>query len=131
MSNDRAGSSVGVVARYFEMWNTGDASIADEVLSADWVDHAHPEVTGPADVRRAVESVRRTRPDLRFDIESILGDGDLVAAVGEISHSPSNDSEERAANGGSPDAARSRLVWVVRLRDGRMTDMRTYRENLA
>lgn len=46
-----------VVQRYFQMWNTGDTSIAPEVLSPDWADHAHPEVSGPADVQRAVTQI--------------------------------------------------------------------------
>jgi ketosteroid isomerase-like protein len=105
-----------VVARYFQMWNTGDPAIALEVLSPDWVDHAHPEVTGPAGVQRAVESIRAGRPDLRFHIDNFLDDGDLIAAVGSV----------RRADG-----PETRLVWLVRVKDGRMTEMWTYRENTA
>ena len=42
-----------IAARYFEMWNTGDSSIAAEILSPGWVDHAHPEAGGPDAVRLA------------------------------------------------------------------------------
>jgi ketosteroid isomerase-like protein len=103
-----------VVARYFEMWNDGDGSIAADVLSPDWVDHAHPEVVGPEGVRRAVDSLRAAQPDLRFRIDAILGDGDLVAAVGSA-----------VRNG---DIAWTRLVWLVRIEDGRMAEMWTYRD---
>ena len=34
-----------IVRRYIEMWNTGNAAIADAVLAPTYVDHAHPEVT--------------------------------------------------------------------------------------
>jgi hypothetical protein len=34
-----------IAARFLEMWSTGGSSIAAEILSPDWVDHAHPEVT--------------------------------------------------------------------------------------
>src|SRR6266508_5743639 len=71
-----------VVARYFDMWNTGDTSIADQILHPDWTDHAHPEVAGPEGVQRAVQTIRAARPGLHFDIHSILGEDDLVAAVG-------------------------------------------------
>jgi hypothetical protein len=111
-----AGSPKDVVARYFRMWNTGDPAIAPEVLSAGWVDHAHPEVTGPADVQRAVERLRATQPDLRFHIDAILGDGELIAAVGGV---------RRVAGAESP---AGRLIWLVRLEEGRMTEMWTFRE---
>ena len=104
-----------VANHYFEMWNTGDTSIAPEVLSPDWTDHAHPDVSRPADVQRAVEQTRTARPGLRFRIETILGDGDLLSVIGGVGH------ESR------PGEMDSRLIWLIRLADGRMTEMWTYR----
>jgi predicted SnoaL-like aldol condensation-catalyzing enzyme len=106
------GSADSVIARYFDMWNTGDVTIAEQVLHPDWVDHAHPEVAGVAGVQQSVQRVRAARPDLRFTIHSVLGDGDLIAAVGSAGPLPS----------GSP----GQLVWLVRLVDGRMAEMWTY-----
>ena len=83
-------------ARYFEMWNTGESSIASGNLSPGWVDHAHPEVTGPDGVRLAVERTRAAQPDLQFHIEAVLGDGDLVAVVG----SPGSESQPGPHRGG-------------------------------
>jgi len=98
-----------VVARYFDMWNTGDTTIAEQILHPD---HAHPEVTGAAGVRQAVQAIRAARPDLHFTIHSILGDDDLVAAVGSVGQQP----------GGSP----GQLVWLFRLVDGLLAEMWTY-----
>lgn len=106
-----------VVARYFEMWNTGDSAIAHEVLSPDWVDHAHPEVVGPQGVQQAVENIRAAQPNLHFHIEALLADGDLVAAVGSVGPRP-----------GTADSA-TRLIWLVRLVEGRMAEMWTYRND--
>jgi predicted SnoaL-like aldol condensation-catalyzing enzyme len=103
-----------VVARYFDMWNTGDTTAADKILHPDWVDHAHPEVTGPEGVRQAVESIRAARPDLHFTIHTILGAGELVAAVGSVG---------RAAN------PPGHLVWLIRIIDGLMVEMWTYHQN--
>jgi hypothetical protein len=104
-----------LVMRYFEMWNGGDSVVAFDILHRDWTDHAHPEVRGPAAVQHAVERVRTAQPDLRFDIHALLGDGALVAAVGEVVFTP-----------GSATAP-SRLIWLVRIQDDRMAEMWTYR----
>jgi hypothetical protein len=103
VTSDTAPISQQIAARYFEMWNTGDSAIAAEILSPGWVDHAHPEVTGPRDVKPAVEQTREAQPDLRFHIEAILGDGDLVAVVGTASRGP------------HPSPAATRLIWLVRV----------------
>ncbi len=99
-------------ARQFEMWNTGDASAAERILSPGWVDHAHPEVTGPEGVREAIERIRGARPDLRFRIDAVLGEGDLVAVVGSA--------------GRGQDADGAPLVWLIRAEDGRLAEMWTY-----
>jgi hypothetical protein len=49
-------------------------------------------------------------------IDAILGDGDLVAAVGA------------ASRGLRADEGATRLVWLIRLKDGQMTEIWTYRD---
>ncbi|MEV4514427.1 nuclear transport factor 2 family protein [Dactylosporangium sp. NPDC049525] len=105
-------SNAKVVARYFDMWNTGDVAVAAEILHPDWVDHAHPEVAGVAGVQQSVQAVRAARPDLQFTVHSILGDDDLVAVVGSVG---------QPADGGP-----GNLVWLVRLVDGLMAELWTY-----
>jgi predicted SnoaL-like aldol condensation-catalyzing enzyme len=95
-----------VVKRYFEMWNTGDVGIARKVLSPRWVDHAHPEVVGVAGVVEAVTAIRAGSPRVRFVVEAVLGNGDLVAAVGRVGP--------------------ARLIWLVRIEGGLMAEMWTY-----
>ncbi|MFI5774378.1 nuclear transport factor 2 family protein [Streptomyces sp. NPDC051658] len=106
-----------VAQRYFQMWNTGDTSIAPEVLSPDWADHAHPEVTGPAGFQRAVTHTHASRPGLRLHIDTILGTDDLLSAVGGVGH------ESR------PGTIDSHLIWLIRLLDGQMAEMWTYRRS--
>lgn len=116
MNRDVHQSARHIAMRYFEMWNTGDSSIADEILSPDWIDHAHPEVTGPEGVKQAVERVRTVQPDLRFQIGSVLGEGDLVAVVGSV------------GNGPQDNPAATRLIWLIRLQGDRLAEMWTYRD---
>jgi ketosteroid isomerase-like protein len=105
-----------VVARYFEMWNTGDSSVVSEILSPHWADHAHPEVTGYNAVREAVSKIRAAQPGLTFRIETIFREGDLVAALGHVSTGPDEDQPA------------SRLMWLIRMDDGRMAEMWTFRD---
>ena len=97
-----------MVRRYIEMWNTGNVALADEVLAATWVDHAHPEVTGPDSVKQTIATVRSAFPDLRITIESIVGEGDLVALRGTVRRE-----------------VISRVMWFVRVADGKMAEMWT------
>lgn len=74
------GANKALVRRYVELWNTGNLALADEVLAADFVDHAHPEFTpGPDSVKQAVKDFRTSFPDAQITIEHILCEGDMVA----------------------------------------------------
>jgi len=110
--DDRPSAPRRLATRYFEMWNSGDASAAERILSPSWVDHAHPEVAGPQGVREAIERIRGAQPDLRFRIDAILGEGDLVAVVGNA--------------GRGQDADGASLVWLIRVQDGLLAEMWTY-----
>ncbi|HEX6484462.1 MAG TPA: ester cyclase [Ktedonobacteraceae bacterium] len=69
-----------LVSRYVELWNTGNLALADEVLAADFVDHAHPEFTPGADsVKQAVIDFRIGFPDAHVTIEHMMSEGDMVA----------------------------------------------------
>lgn len=102
-----------VVRRYFEMWNSGDTAIAGEVLAAGWIDHAHPEVTGPEGVAQTVARTRSALPDFRITIETLLGEGDHVAARGRITRTQQGQ------------VITSHVLWLIRLEDGRMAEMWT------
>ena len=102
-----------LVRRYLEMWNTGHVELADEVLAPTWIDHAHPEVTGPESVKQAVSRIRAAFPDFRLAIESIVSEDDLVALRGTI---------QRTQQGKE---GVSRVMWFVRLANGKMVEMWT------
>lgn len=73
-------ASKALVRRHVELWNTGRLTIADEVLAADSVDHAHPEfMAGPASVKQAVMDFRTSFPDAQVTMEHLLCEKDLVA----------------------------------------------------
>ena len=49
---DRLEANKKLVRRYFEMWNTGQGSAADELLAPTYVEHAHPGASQRKDRRR-------------------------------------------------------------------------------
>jgi predicted SnoaL-like aldol condensation-catalyzing enzyme len=81
----RAAANESLVRRYYEMWNTGDASVATALLCAAYLDHAHPETLGPAAFRSLVPRYRAANPDARMRIEIAASDDELVAVRNTIS----------------------------------------------
>lgn len=81
----RAAANIVLVQRYFEMWNTGDGAVADTVLGATYLDHAHPEVLGPAALRSLVPRFRAANPGARMTIEIAAADEERVAVRNTIS----------------------------------------------
>jgi predicted SnoaL-like aldol condensation-catalyzing enzyme len=86
-SGPRVDANKAVVQRYFEMWNSGDGSVADAVLGPTYLDHAHPEVIGPAAVRSLVPRFHSANPETRMTIAFAAADADFVAVRNTISRS--------------------------------------------
>jgi predicted SnoaL-like aldol condensation-catalyzing enzyme len=95
------------------MWNTGNVALADEVLAPTYRDHAHPEVTGTESVKQSLLKVRESFPDFQITVDQIIGEGELVAVRATI----------RRTQQGKENA--SRVMWFVRLEDGKMVDLWT------
>jgi hypothetical protein len=68
-----------IVRRYVELWNTGNTALADDILSPTYVDHAHPEVSGPESVKQALQQTRTAFPGFASSIDSLIGERDMVA----------------------------------------------------
>jgi steroid delta-isomerase-like uncharacterized protein len=68
---------------YAEVWERGHLEVAHEVFAEDYVRHElrpGEALRGPAGQAKIAEDFRRAFPDLRFEVELVLGDSDLVAA---------------------------------------------------
>ena len=74
-------SNEAMVRRFFEdLWNTGNLDVAEELVAADHVHHVgDQELHGPDGVKGAVVWLRTAFPDLRFDIDDLVSEGDRVA----------------------------------------------------
>jgi predicted SnoaL-like aldol condensation-catalyzing enzyme len=99
-----------LVERYFDMWNTGNGSVADAVLGATYLDHAHPEVLGPAALRSLVPRFHAANPDARMTIELAAADSEFVAVRNTISRTVSGQLVE------------SEGVALFRVADGKLVE---------
>jgi ketosteroid isomerase-like protein len=69
-----------LVRRYFDAWNNGDFDRLQQLLAARYVDHAHPELSGPADVAAAGRRFLAANPGASVTIDTLVAEGQLVAA---------------------------------------------------
>jgi len=71
-----------VLRFYDEVWDKGHVDVAGEVFRDDYVRHdlrPTPAPAGPEGQAKIAADFREAFPDLRFRVELILGEGDLVA----------------------------------------------------
>ena len=66
---------------YEELWNWGNLSVAHELIAPDFINHAASPGSnrGPESMRGSVTWARNAFPDLRFEIEELVGEGGVVA----------------------------------------------------
>ena len=68
---------------FHRMFDEGDLAYVDDAVGAEGVDHQHPESEIGADFRTHLKDVitrmRAAFPDLHFELEHVLVDGDIVA----------------------------------------------------
>jgi steroid delta-isomerase-like uncharacterized protein len=71
-----------VIRRWVEMWNAQDLDAAEELLAPEFVRHDAnlPDVVGPQAERQYIADNLTAFPDLHFEIEQLIAEGDLVAA---------------------------------------------------
>ena len=115
---------------YEELWNRGNLSVADELIAPDFVNHAASAGSnrGPESMRASVMWARKAFPDLRFVIEELLAEGDMVA--GRLSMSGTH----RGPLMGMPPTGRSvraNHMHFVRFREGKAVEHWGARDDLG
>jgi steroid delta-isomerase-like uncharacterized protein len=101
MSANGAEKHKAIVRRFVEeVWNEGRLDAADEVLSADYIEHPSTplperaaeyeaeEARGPEPMKRFVRMFRGAFPDMKFSIAQMVAEDDRVAVhlVGTGTH---------------------------------------------
>ena len=116
---------------YEEVWVKGNLDAADDVFAPGYVRHdlrATQAIAGPEGQKRIAADFRAAFPDLSFDVEFLLAEGDLVAGRWTASGT------HLGAWGGQPPTGRQiRLsaVNVVRFDDGQVVELWNHRDDLG
>lgn len=82
LNTDLADTNVQLVRRFFdEVWNKGNLSVVDELLTQNYVDHNQPpgSLRGRKGYKTTVNMFRSAFPDIQFTLDQILAEGDRLA----------------------------------------------------
>jgi predicted ester cyclase len=115
---------------YEEVLNRGDLSVVDELIVPDFLNHEAPpgRDRGPESMRGLATMLRTAFPDLRFTIEELVAEGDIVA--GRLTMSGTHDGPLM----GMPPTGRSvrqEHMHFVRFRDGKAVEHWGVRDDLG
>ena len=70
----------GVVARWLDWWESGDVTIADELYAEGYQRHATDSAASGLDaLKTLVATYLRAFPDLHFEVDDTVADGDRIA----------------------------------------------------
>jgi len=116
---------------YDEVWARGNLDVADEVFAEEYVRHdfrgGDPE-PGPDGQKQIARTFRAAFPDLRWDVDFLVGEGDMV--VGRWTASGTHDGPwAGVAPSGRP--MRFSGINVFRFADGRVVEIWNHRDDLG
>ena len=121
-----------LVRRFYEhVWDAGDVEVAHEVFHDDYERHdlrPTDALPGPAGQARIAADFRRAFPDLRFTIDLLFGEDDLVAARWTASGTHTGE-----WGGVKPTDRRVTFsgVNLFRFRDGKVAEIWNHRDDLG
>jgi len=114
-----------------ELWGHGNLAVADEIVAPDYTRHDPGDpfpARGPDDVKGIVTLLRAMLPDLRIEVEAMIGEGDLVVTrytgvgtdtVGYMGHPPTGKT------------IRTTAIQMFRFADGKIVESWAVRDDLG
>lgn len=119
-----------IALRDFELWNTGNLAIAEELIAADYkrydFDTLH-EGRGPEFVKELVTMYRTAFPDLHLTIEEMIVADDVV-----ISRWRSTATHQGEFQGLPPTGAAAEVTGatIMRIANGKIAEERVFMDSL-
>ena len=106
---------------YDQVANKGNMAVIDELVAADYVEHeAFPGLTTDRDgVKQFFTMMRKAFPDLKFEVEFYMADGDRVAAYLTMTGTHKGAFMEMPATGKTINV---RTVDILRIKDGKAVE---------
>ena len=116
-----------IVSRFYEdLWNNRDLSVADEIIAPDCVTHQLQSGATPVATARSPEAVKSHVgewlagfPDLRFAVEQMVAEGDLVMSRSVMTGTHMGTWLGLAPTGKEVSI---RLMVIQRIADGKITE---------
>jgi len=119
-----------LVQRFYDAVNAGDMPVIDEVVDADVVNHQPP--VGAPDGIEGIKQWAQARhtgfPDGKFTVETLVAEGDKVAASLVFDGTNQGDFLGIPATGKRVEGARALVVW--RVADGKLVETWPVEDNL-
>ena len=130
MSTAEAANKAMFRRTYEELLNRGNLDVADELVAPEFINHEAPpgRERGPESMRGLATMLRTAFPDLRFEIEGLVAEGDTVA--GRLTMSGTHEGPLM----GTPPTERSVRqdhMHFVRFRDGKAVEHWGVRDDLG
>jgi steroid delta-isomerase-like uncharacterized protein len=108
-----------LVREFLDRWKKRDFAGMSQLWSPDMVHHARSGDYGPDDVFQLMAGFTAAFPDLEFEIESILADGDLVCTRMTARATHMHDYLGVAATGKTVTCS---LMGMVRIANGKIVE---------
>ena len=108
-----------LVRRYIETWNRGDLQGMAEFWAPDMVHHTRSGSHGFESVISIVSNFMTAFPDLKFEIEDLLADGDRVASRMTASGTQTGEYMGVPATGRRVSCA---VLGFARVQDGKLVE---------
>ena len=115
---------------YEEMFNQGNLTIADELISPEFINHEAPPGSnrGPESMREAVTMLRRAFPNLHFAIGELVAEGNLVMGQVTMSGTHQGFFQDMPPTGQS---FQQNQMHFVRFLNGKAIEHRAVRDDLG
>jgi steroid delta-isomerase-like uncharacterized protein len=116
---------------YEEVWNKGNVDVTSEVFAEGYVRHdlrPTQAVPGSAGQAKIAADFRAAFPDLRMEVDLILGEGELVAARWTTDGTNTGQWTGRPPTG---ERARFSGVNIFRFHDGKVVELWNHRDDLG
>jgi C-1 hydroxylase len=114
--------------RFVESWNRRDIAGMLELWSPDLVHHHRDGDYGRDDVLGLMSGFMEAFPDLRFDVEAVVADADLVSARMMVR---ATHQEEFAGFPATGKEVQVRVMGMIRVADGRIVEHWNVMDELA